>query len=52
MNTSPWLRCAKVMEEPRAPVSSTGTFLYKAATNSFAFASPPYLRFANSHAAK
>ncbi len=46
-------RCTNVVVAPRAPESSTGTFLNKAATNSLAFASlPPFLRFAYSHAAR
>ena len=38
-------RSMNVVVEPRAPESSTGTFLYRARTNSFAFASspPPFL---------
>ncbi|MCY1539616.1 hypothetical protein D9M68_752110 [compost metagenome] len=51
-STSPTPRCTKVMVEPRAPVSSTGTFLYRLPTNSLALASPPYLRLANSQAAR
>ncbi|CKV35668.1 Uncharacterised protein [Mycobacterium tuberculosis] len=40
------------MVAPRAPVSSTGTFLNRLPMYSLAFASPPYLRLANSHAAR
>ena len=52
MNTSPWLRCAKVTDEPLAPESSTGTLANSLVTNSLALASLPYLRLANSQAAK
>src|SRR5215470_3680725 len=34
ISTSPRPRCTKVVVEPRAPVSSTGTFLYRRRTNS------------------
>ena len=42
--TSPMPRCTKVVVEPRAPVSRTGTDLYSLVTNSFAFSSSPPLR--------
>ncbi|MNN53551.1 hypothetical protein D3C81_1683150 [compost metagenome] len=41
-STSPMLLLTKVMVEPRAPVSSTGTFLYSCSVNSLALASLPY----------
>jgi hypothetical protein len=41
-STSPWPRSTKVVVEPRAPVSSTGTFFSSLPTNSCAAASPPY----------
>ena len=40
-STSPMPRCAKVVVEPRAPVSSTGTLAKSAAMNSRIFASSP-----------
>ena len=53
MATSPMPRCANVVSEPRAPVSSTGTFLYSLRTNSRALASlPPGWRSAQAHAAR
>jgi hypothetical protein len=53
MKTSPMPRCTKVVVEPRAPESSTGTFLNKAFTKSFTLvSSPPNLRLANSQAAR
>ena len=52
MNTSPMFRWANVIDEPRAPVSSTGTFSNSLPTNSRALAAEPYLRRANSQAAR
>ena len=52
-STSPIPRCTNVVVAPRAPESSTGTFLNSAVTNSRALASlPPGRRFAYSHAAR
>ena len=39
ISTSPSPRCTKVVVEPRAPVSSTGTLPYRRRTNSRALAS-------------
>ena len=44
LNTSPWARCAKVIDDPRAPESSTGTLAYSWATNALAWASLPFQR--------
>ena len=52
-STSPKPRWAKVIVEPRAPVSNTGTFLNSFLTNSFAFSSEfPYFLKANPQAAR
>ncbi len=45
MSTSPMPRSTKVTVAPRAPVSRTGTFLYRRVTKSFALASSPPYRF-------
>ena len=52
ISTSPIPRSMKVVVAPRAPESSTGTLAYSLPTNSCALASLPYLRLANSQAAR
>ncbi len=53
ISTSPMPRSTNVVVDPRAPASSTGTFLYSLPTNSLAVASlPPGCRSAQAQAAR
>jgi len=46
MSTSPWPRSTKVVVDPRAPLSSTGTLRNSLAMKPLALAGEPYLRSA------